>query len=123
MRVRVKDNLFYQKDVATRLINQQLQEMTENIPKHLQAVQNAVTLFVKFCHARWDQLKTEATKEGLILNSFLELVTDSRAEPVCVELINNEWRKTSLKKINWNSGRHDFLLPASHVQKYGRLLF
>ena len=45
------------------------------------AVQNAVTLFEKFCHARWDQLKTEATKEGLILNSFLELVTDSRAEP------------------------------------------
>ena len=46
-----------------------------------QAVQNAVTLFGKFCHARWDQLKTEATKEGLIMNSFLELVTDSRAEP------------------------------------------
>ena len=46
-----------------------------------QAVQNAVTIFGKFCHARWDQLKTESTKEGLIINSFLELVTDSRSEP------------------------------------------
>merc|ERR1711976_976893 len=86
------------KEVATRMINQQLLPMSENIPKHLQAVKTAVKLFDDFCHKRWDELKVEATKEGMVLASFLELVSDSRGDPVCIERINHEWRKTNLKK-------------------------
>ncbi|CAG5110395.1 Oidioi.mRNA.OKI2018_I69.chr2.g4804.t1.cds [Oikopleura dioica] len=105
------------------MINQQLLPMSGNIPKHLQAVRTAVKLFDDFCHKRWDELKAEATKEGMVLTSFLELVTDSRGDPVCIERINHEWRKTNLKKVSWKSGQYDFLLPAKHIQKYGRLLF
>lgn len=46
-----------------------------------QAVVNAVRIFEKFCHERWDELKAAASSEGMVLNSFLELVTDSRGEP------------------------------------------
>ena len=45
------------------------------------AVKTAVKLFDDFCHKRWDELKAEASKEGMVLTSFLELVTDSRGDP------------------------------------------